>query len=537
MAKFKKFLNSINYDGPIAASTDNTKFEEKLYYSASLDSILGSTLSLHETLVTSYNEIDTIIKKIQANNTIAKYVCASVEIKAQKCIIQINSETKFEFNDELYAIKLYCPCLNVNFWQYFFGFGHILEISKLPNSILYHADVLNLDKQDDSAAYQLFSYEFFYEVSQTLNSDSKNKGLLITYLLLVTLREYYNSVPFLLWMHGSKACEHFFGMAQQHLLAFTYADLLYLIPKIRHITNAYYNSTIINPNSKNKTSRVEYLTIEEHSTIEKNLTIEENSTIELQDIEKILTEIAKIIGNIASLNLQDDIDEDLIDAHEQIKNLSNNIYQQQIYNDNFNILDNNKNIIFDSLYLYQKYHKAYTSKRIIRSQFQETKDYNLSKINPSIASKIVAQITNNNNNSRLPKARLEQWDIRKRFENVNNKILKNLQELQLPNYSTSTRNNYSYTEEPISNINLIIFVSTKVFKNLHNLFYTKCNKRYDYFCHLSFKQILYYLGYQVEGLCANMYSLQFNAYQIYQTLTNDSILDCILCCLNQKEQK
>jgi hypothetical protein len=27
MAKFRKFLNSINYDGPITALTDNTKLE------------------------------------------------------------------------------------------------------------------------------------------------------------------------------------------------------------------------------------------------------------------------------------------------------------------------------------------------------------------------------------------------------------------------------------------------------------------------------------------------------------------------------
>ncbi|CAG8649425.1 16588_t:CDS:2, partial [Gigaspora rosea] len=190
MAKFKKFLNSINYDGPIAASTDNTKLEEKLRYSAGLDAILGSMLPLHETLVTSYNEIDTIIKKIQANNAIAKYIKnvsdvyeihnqvlelaahfkiyilsigadgASVEIKAQKHIMQINSETKLEFNDELY------------------------EISKLPNSVLYHVDVLNMDKQDDGAAYRLFSHEFCYKVSQTLNSDSKNKELLI-YLFII----------------------------------------------------------------------------------------------------------------------------------------------------------------------------------------------------------------------------------------------------------------------------------------------------------------------------------------------------------------
>ncbi|CAG8803942.1 35300_t:CDS:2, partial [Racocetra persica] len=127
-----------------------------------------------------------------------------------------------------------------------------------------------------------------------------------------------------------------------------------------------------------------------------------------QNEEEILTEISKLMGNIASLNLLDNI-EDLIDTHEQIKN--------------------------------------------------------------------------------LPK----QWDIRKKIENVN-QILKNLRELQLPNcmnisviypiqkggfalalinkeiclvqilaiyYHTLTRNNYSYTEESISDINLVTFISTK----------------------------------------------------------------------------
>ncbi|CAB4429964.1 unnamed protein product [Rhizophagus irregularis] len=262
MAKFRKFLNSINYNGPITASTDNTKLEEKLHYSVSLNAILGSTLPLQETLVSSYNKINTIIKKIQTNNTIAKYVRvyilqipipkvppfvleiipnnienvshiyeihnqvlelaahfkihillsigadgALIEIKAQKNIMQINTEIKLEFIDELYNIKLHCPViLNVGpivcildpkyikknrrnsifsdarmltFGDSFLGFGHVLELSKSQNSALYHVDILNVDKQNDSTAYWLFFHEFLYEVSQTLNSDSKNKGLLI----------------------------------------------------------------------------------------------------------------------------------------------------------------------------------------------------------------------------------------------------------------------------------------------------------------------------------------------------------------------
>ncbi|CAB5370829.1 unnamed protein product [Rhizophagus irregularis] len=130
-------------------------------------------------------------------------------------------------------------------------------------------------------------------------------------------------------------------------------------------------------------------------------------TKEFQNEDEILTEIAEVMGNIASLNLQNDTDDDLIDARNQITNLYNNTNLQQFHdNNNLDILDDNDDIIFDLLLQRQKYHKAYTSKNMIRSQFQE-RDYDSSKINPSIASKIVAQVTNNNNNSRLPKARLE----------------------------------------------------------------------------------------------------------------------------------
>jgi hypothetical protein len=163
---------------------------------------------------------------------------------------------------------------------------------------------------------------------------------------------------------------------------------------------------------------------------------EEILTKEFQNEDDILTEIAEIMGNVASLNLQNDTDVDLVDAREQITNLSNNTNLQQFHDNNLDILDDNGDITFDLLLQRRKCHKAYTSKKMIRSQFQE-RDYGSLGINPSLASKIVAQVTNNNNNSRLPKARLERWDIRKRFENVN-QMLKNSRELQLPNYGKYT---------------------------------------------------------------------------------------------------
>ena len=71
---------------------------------------------------------------------------------------------------------------------------------------------------------------------------------------------------------------------------------------------------------------------------------------EFRNEEEILTEIAEVMGNVAGLNLQNDTNEDLVDAYEQIANLSNNTYVQQFHDNNLHILDNNGNIIFDLLH-------------------------------------------------------------------------------------------------------------------------------------------------------------------------------------------
>ncbi|PKK68186.1 hypothetical protein RhiirC2_782575 [Rhizophagus irregularis] len=51
-------------------------------------------------------------------------------------------------------------------------------------------------------------------------------------------REYYPNYPFLPWMHGLEACEHFFGMARQINSDFNYFELLQLVPKISQYAKA-----------------------------------------------------------------------------------------------------------------------------------------------------------------------------------------------------------------------------------------------------------------------------------------------------------
>lgn len=74
MMRFKKFADSLNYNGPVAAMTDNTKLKESLSYSATLGCVIGSTLPVSETKVSNYEEVITIIDKIKVENAIAKQV-------------------------------------------------------------------------------------------------------------------------------------------------------------------------------------------------------------------------------------------------------------------------------------------------------------------------------------------------------------------------------------------------------------------------------------------------------------------------------
>lgn len=74
MLRFKRFADSLNYNGPVAIMTDNTKLKERLSYSATLGCVIGSTLSTSETKVSNYEEVISVIDKIKTKNAIAKQV-------------------------------------------------------------------------------------------------------------------------------------------------------------------------------------------------------------------------------------------------------------------------------------------------------------------------------------------------------------------------------------------------------------------------------------------------------------------------------
>ncbi|RHZ46483.1 hypothetical protein Glove_620g12 [Diversispora epigaea] len=74
VAQFKRFLDKINYKGPIAAMSNNTKLKPSLRYSSRLGCIIGSILSNEETKIQEYNDIPRIINSIKDKKAIANYV-------------------------------------------------------------------------------------------------------------------------------------------------------------------------------------------------------------------------------------------------------------------------------------------------------------------------------------------------------------------------------------------------------------------------------------------------------------------------------
>jgi hypothetical protein len=85
VARAKRLIDTINYNGPICAMTDNTKLKPRLRYSPNLGCIIGSVLSKEETMVNIYNDIPKIINNIKSEkNGIAKNVRAYI---LQVCLL------------------------------------------------------------------------------------------------------------------------------------------------------------------------------------------------------------------------------------------------------------------------------------------------------------------------------------------------------------------------------------------------------------------------------------------------------------------
>ncbi|GBB90055.1 hypothetical protein RclHR1_16920005 [Rhizophagus clarus] len=175
IAKFRKFLNSINYDGPIAASTDNMKLE-KNYVILQTNNAINKYVRIY-VLQVPIPKVPLFVLEIIPNNS--ENVNDVHEIHKQ--VLELTAHFKIHIlSIGADDINSYCPiipnigpivCVSdlkhakksrrnsifsgarmLTFGNSFLGFGYVLELSKSLNSVLYHVDVLNVDKQDDGAA-------------------------------------------------------------------------------------------------------------------------------------------------------------------------------------------------------------------------------------------------------------------------------------------------------------------------------------------------------------------------------------------------
>ena len=74
VARFKRFLDSLHYKGPVVAMTDCTILKSGLQYSTNLGCIVGSTLDRNDCKIETYDDIYKKISDIKQRNAIAKYI-------------------------------------------------------------------------------------------------------------------------------------------------------------------------------------------------------------------------------------------------------------------------------------------------------------------------------------------------------------------------------------------------------------------------------------------------------------------------------
>uniref|UniRef100_U9UV44 Uncharacterized protein n=1 Tax=Rhizophagus irregularis (strain DAOM 181602 / DAOM 197198 / MUCL 43194) TaxID=747089 RepID=U9UV44_RHIID len=78
VAKFKRLIDILNYQEPIVAMSDNTKLKPALRYNPVLGCIIGLTLSVEQTKINAYEDIQPIINDIKIKKAIAKDVRAYI---------------------------------------------------------------------------------------------------------------------------------------------------------------------------------------------------------------------------------------------------------------------------------------------------------------------------------------------------------------------------------------------------------------------------------------------------------------------------
>ncbi|PKY41214.1 hypothetical protein RhiirA4_416479 [Rhizophagus irregularis] len=268
--------------------SDNTKLKPALHYNPILSCIVRSTLSVEQIKINVYENIQPIINDIKIKKAIAKdmhaYILQIPLLNFPSVVIALianngtdNILTITSFHQELLtqiASQLNLPILSIR------SDGAIVEFKAQVAIQLYSTNerltfknnklgvdfscpiCCNLGRQDDGAAYHVFCSENLQNCHKAHDTEEDMQGLFV-YLFITEYvtnmsEKYPNFISvsknfladqsfaifvslaesIVLLMHGSEACEHFFGMACQINSDFNYSELLQLVPKISQCTKA-----------------------------------------------------------------------------------------------------------------------------------------------------------------------------------------------------------------------------------------------------------------------------------------------------------
>lgn len=64
-------------------------------------------------------------------------------------------------------------------------------------------------------------------------------------LLIKIYRDYYNNIPLLSWKHGTKSCEHIFGISRQFCANFNYLKIVQMVPKINQYLRSILSENLL----------------------------------------------------------------------------------------------------------------------------------------------------------------------------------------------------------------------------------------------------------------------------------------------------
>ncbi|PKB98440.1 hypothetical protein RhiirA5_251705, partial [Rhizophagus irregularis] len=91
-------------------------------------------------------------------------------------------------------------------------YDQLFQLAHQDQHVLLKRDVLNVDKQDDGAAYRIIisiqSYDIFISMAESL------------IMLVKIYQDFYLDYPLFLWEYGTEALKHIFGISRQVIADF-----------------------------------------------------------------------------------------------------------------------------------------------------------------------------------------------------------------------------------------------------------------------------------------------------------------------------